>query len=122
MGIRHSQHILAAFAAQPVGDDLLHRHLYIQVEETVPQASLQTCIGVGRQQGARAGIVLFEVLDDDAGFRDRLPACTVVQHRNLAHRPQVMQLGGRRGIGEVDALAGEGRVVFVQRNQNLVAE
>jgi len=110
-----------ALGAYPIANDLLHRLVHIEVVEPILQPRLQREVGVGRKKPRRTRIMPIEILDDDRRFRHDLVPRVIAQHRELADWPQFQQRRPFTGVGEIDLLGLERRVVLIQRDQDLVA-
>jgi len=94
----------------------------IEIEEAVSQPRLQGQIGIVGNEARRAWMVLVEILDDDARFRNRTSSGLVTQHRKLADRPKLQKHRALVRIAEIDELRRERNVVLIQRDQRLPAE
>jgi hypothetical protein len=75
-----------------------------------------------RQQSQRPWIVLLDILDDDARFRNNALASRVVEHGDLANGPFRQQRRCRARIEQIDLFSAECHGVLVKRDQNLLTE
>ena len=108
--------------AQLVGHHLLHRHVHIEIVEAILQAHLARELGVRRHKLRPAGIVLVQILDDDARLRHGAVVRLVAQHREPADRPDRLECGAGFRVEQVHDQGFERRVVLVEGHQGLLAE
>ncbi|MNO81015.1 hypothetical protein D3C76_722400 [compost metagenome] len=105
-----------------VGDDLLHRHLDMQVEKAIPQADFQRGFPIIRNQVCLAGMEPVQVLNDHTRLRHILLPGVIAQHRKLADRPQRLKLGPVSLVAQVDDPFFKLDFQFIERDQRFVAE
>src|SRR5581483_5116555 len=81
----------------------------------------QRKLGIAGNELGLAGIMLLQVLDDDARFRDGLPTRFVAQYWKLADRPELDERFALLRIAEIDQMRRERNIGLVKRDQRLVA-
>ncbi|MNY55119.1 hypothetical protein D3C86_1910670 [compost metagenome] len=113
---------VALGGVQTIGDDLLQRPLDVVVKKTIPQPYLQGSVPIVGNQLMQAGIQLVQIFDDDTRFRHVALAVVVADHREFPNRPEGFELRAVGCAGQVDDAFFEFDTVFVERDQDFVAE
>ena len=112
--------ILIAAPLRPdrVSRDLLHVVHDVEVEETVEEADAPPGTAF-RDPLVRAAVMRLQMLNDAAGFDDRIAA--VEQQRELAERPMSLEVGEERfGVVDIERAIIERRPVGVERDQRFL--
>jgi len=107
---------------QPVGDDLLHGLLQVEVIEAIAEAHLPSEVRVRGYEPRLARVVLAQIFDDDARLGDRAIPRVIAQHGKLADGPNLEEVRAGSFIGEVDDVRLERRFVLIERDERLPAE
>jgi hypothetical protein len=96
--------------------------MHVEIIETVAQPRLPGSFRIVRDEPDTARIMLVEIVDDDARFRNGLVPRRIAKHWKLADSPEFLQRRAFGWIAEIDQIGRERNVVLVKRNQHLPAE
>ncbi|MNQ61152.1 hypothetical protein D3C85_754630 [compost metagenome] len=113
---------VAVGGVQAVCDDLLHRHLDMEVEKTIPQPHFQGGFPIVRNQVRLAGMEPVQIFNDHTRLRHVLLPGVIAKHRELADRPQRLKFGPVGVVAQVDNPFFKLDVQFIEGDQCFVAE
>src|SRR6266481_1610771 len=95
--------------------------MYVVIVETVAEPRLEREAGISGHQRHGPRIMLREILDDDAALRNDTIARAVLEHRELADRPDPQERRALSRASEVDDVRRKWRVVLVEGDEHLPA-